>query len=1470
MAREWLKNFDFSESGSDKKLPFSKLKEDYAVSSSGGSIQHPYAAHMTEWNALKADAAGMGLADNYGLPTQQYYAYKGKPQWMIADDEADRQRTAEQYPAAQAAEVQKSPALIDFKSLQVTNPEVTPYKQTRALSYTDWLNQSTTNGNMGGGSGAQFAPKEDKEVTWKDLYPAYVDRAMQNVSYPAYDTAPQGDNTTLAGRIATASTMDELNQLEGEVNLMNPSAGVVYRGGSRAGGVYDQRVKSENAEQFSLLDRIAKRKEWLQGINADTVNKKYQNPLSLLQTEHEQKNKEITGRYDAEITPDQRLAYLQSLGYSSEEEAMADPDYYLKSANLPAQWAQQEIFDTGRENIDYLKKYQSTSDMRDITKNGLAETPSEFARVEYVTQTENDKVRDIEGPYDSPFFQPNNGLYEDYNPSKSTMEGYTKNFINSEIQKWQGRYDDLAADESGVKASGNQDAISEWKFRMATASYNLANAKGQLLLMNPDAKSRVDAAKTSTENPVAHPEEVRNATQAWFNLPLKLAEADANEIYNLSDAMYPSEKQIYNYLYGDGSGKAEADAYFESIRSSVEFRAAQKRQEKTAERGGSLLNIPETFPKQIYGTASTIGTSIGAALAGKDVNPYDPRFGQSREVEQLRTQVIQAAPAVTQGPLSAAISLGDMATAFSVGGGVTGMSVIMSSEAGAGTVLETLDNGGDIQTAVLNGMGSAAVEYFTERLGTGERFMNLFKNPGSVENFMKTFAKSFGAEAVEEVPGWLYGQVTDSMLLGAKSEYNRALVYYADTMGLSPEQAEKKADQDAMAQLFNQMYAAGLAGAAGGGVAYVAGNINAGNVSKDLQGRIDISPKSADAISRAMVMGEEIPADALSEYQAAITGQANAPESVLQSELNGREPDRQNVVEPNFYDEAFAQTADNAPESPVQRVNDVEAPTYPTVDMEAAGANFAPSRNPFTTKAATDTGMVTVEGISSVGSGAKVKLSDGSTAPVADMEFDDSGMGSLYRVAAAFSSPTEANTFLGFYEGSNLPAASYMQGYMDYYTAGSQGRPVSTLNGSIYAALLDEDTRQFAYTQGRATRQTAAKTAWGDFYTDIKEGQSGVVKAYIRKNMNNEQKAKLTLLDQNAKRFGLQIVVSDTLGANNGMYGGGRTVYVGLDAIDGGITKAASHEFLHYVREQDEGSYTELKNIILDAVGQEKINTRIQEEIKRHADAGIDLTEDGALEELVAQGLPDVILNTKTAERMARENLPLAKKLAAWLRDFVKRWNETFKGSPEAEALRKRGDKYEQALKAFEGALEKVKAETVTESNGQSIEEGKAAEAVKNSLKSADTTDSEGNPLTPEQVEFFKDSKVRDENGALIPVYHGTPNEFTAFDNSFANRVKAFFFSDKIEAGKTYGNRVVEAYLNLNTPLVVDAKGENWQEVKFKFDDDLYPVRTTVDRLAEHAKKSGYDGLIVLNVRDNSTKSYSEPGMITLDSHQTK
>lgn len=104
-------------------------------------------------------------------------------------------------------------------------------------------------------------------------------------------------------------------------------------------------------------------------------------------------------------------------------------------------------------------------------------------------------------------------------------------------------------------------------------------------------------------------------------------------------------------------------------------------------------------------------------------------------------------------------------------------------------------------------------------------------------------------------------------------------------------------------------------------------------------------------------------------------------------------------------------------------------------------------------------------------------------------------------------------------------------------------------------------------------------------------------------------------------------------------------------------------------------------------------------------------------------------------------------------------------------------------------------------------------------LESTLVTDDQAvnNPkLTPEQEAFYKNSVMRDANGNLMPMYHSTPNEFTAFDDSRLGQNTAydntafghFVTNDKdfssrfkdIDNTGTQG-RTMELYANVENPI---------------------------------------------------------------------
>lgn len=90
-----------------------------------------------------------------------------------------------------------------------------------------------------------------------------------------------------------------------------------------------------------------------------------------------------------------------------------------------------------------------------------------------------------------------------------------------------------------------------------------------------------------------------------------------------------------------------------------------------------------------------------------------------------------------------------------------------------------------------------------------------------------------------------------------------------------------------------------------------------------------------------------------------------------------------------------------------------------------------------------------------------------------------------------------------------------------------------------------------------------------------------------------------------------------------------------------------------------------------------------------------------------------------------------------------------------------------------------------------------------NETKFSLDVDSDGNKLTQQQAEYFKKSKVRDENGNLLKVYHGTTENFTVFDKTKGRAnmdIQGMFFSPWEIDAKGYGSNVNAYYINITNP----------------------------------------------------------------------
>lgn len=114
------------------------------------------------------------------------------------------------------------------------------------------------------------------------------------------------------------------------------------------------------------------------------------------------------------------------------------------------------------------------------------------------------------------------------------------------------------------------------------------------------------------------------------------------------------------------------------------------------------------------------------------------------------------------------------------------------------------------------------------------------------------------------------------------------------------------------------------------------------------------------------------------------------------------------------------------------------------------------------------------------------------------------------------------------------------------------------------------------------------------------------------------------------------------------------------------------------------------------------------------------------------------------------------------------------------------------------------------ESSSDSTVPQQAAE-VKGNVRysSRNTRDSDGNQLTEDQARYFENSRVRDDEGNLKVVYHGSPAIFTEFSADFMGthgsaEGQGFYFTDYKPMAEGYlkdGGQLLQGYLNIQKPL---------------------------------------------------------------------
>lgn len=769
---------------------------------------------------------------------------------------------------------------------------------------------------------------------------------------------------------------------------------------------------------------------------------------------------------------------------------------------------------------------------------------------------------------------------------------------------------DSIGDNLALKATPLQNAQEELEAVKAA----IAEAEYAMLRFEDDFFTNVQpGAGTGKKGSVYH---VVNATEEELAklrargagqsvMPVRSGVADA--IAGLSGQelnalrMTDMERQTYNYLHNTQGAEA-ADAYFKSLEPRLLKRQAEMQQgvwQTMAEHPvGAFTTTAATFPMTLVEGLGAVKTGVDTML-GRETSPYDSAFAPTRFKSTVR-ETVKAGQREAFGEglggdianLAYDVVTTSLDSALSMAaGGATGGSALMALSATSGKTQQELLLGRDNSQALVQGLAAGVTEYITEKLGM-DRLTAAFSlgKKGGYRTILANMIKGFAPEALEELPGNVVDLALDNYLNGDSSQRAESIKQKI-AAGMSVTQATVETDMEFVVETLQGMLVGGLSGSLGAGVSTSVGMIKARSA------RTALTEAGVDA-DTAQAAAERI--SGLRSDAAGDQAVRAAVEQMQQAE------DAKGVKHTPFAAEATAAGYEDVPVKVTgfQGIRDGAA----WVEIEIAGK----------------------------GKG-EIRLDQ--------VRFADTDTQAAYNRAAMFEDTQTARRFLAGYEATSMPMEIYGKAFQSAYQAGQNSRAMTEYERKAgFGTMLEDGVYRIAYQAGQEA--TAAQEArleipaslgkevqaqLGKLPRTYTEGYTGVVYAAKTTRPTKAQAVMLSLLDGYAKAHGVHYTVVDSIGDGgaNGVYTTSAGMVVALDAEEGYLTRVATHEGWHYIREHMGQEAQGLQDAVLTLLRSTEgydLETRVAEKQEQYKAAeGQELSREAALEELTADALYDAI-----------------------------------------------------------------------------------------------------------------------------------------------------------------------------------------------------------------------------------------------------
>ena len=376
---------------------------------------------------------------------------------------------------------------------------------------------------------------------------------------------------------------------------------------------------------------------------------------------------------------------------------------------------------------------------------------------------------------------------------------------------------------------------------------------------------------------------------------------------------------------------------------------------------------------------------------------------------------------------------------------------------------------------------------------------------------------------------------------------------------------------------------------------------------------------------------------------------------------------------PTNIQEAAAQAAEKAVQSPLEgRASNNAAAPAKTAQNGVATRHTATTSNG---------NAVSVGSIVESDNGLYVRLSDGTTAQLPDVEFDDPNINALYERAADFDVDT-ANALVNNYTGETS-VDNYLRGFNSVYLSGKQGYEYAKAVGdSVYARhYLNDNARMAAFRAGQAAYQSSrANSIAGQQGNNVRpqataEYEAGVNREYSDQKLTSSQRKQIRALDEVFKATGKKLVIHDAIGTDGNSVTFSRsdadayhdaktdTYHLSLDSTGQAYAYVVVHESIHEMKAKNKEGFSVLSEVVEAAIEGELMNQKgmtfdeAKAEFEKMVQYQMDkngLNRSDAVTEVVAYTVPVILTDEQQGKRFADKVMKSDSKVRAWFEQLIK------------------------------------------------------------------------------------------------------------------------------------------------------------------------------------------------------------------------